>query len=84
MGYLFQRMPTSYLPDEDQGILLVQTMLPSGSTLDQTEKVMDKAAITPDEEIGTTGLSKEEEEKLSVFRDFVDSLDLDDLDQEQS
>ncbi|MBW2708549.1 MAG: efflux RND transporter permease subunit, partial [Deltaproteobacteria bacterium] len=23
MGYLFQRMPTAYLPDEDQGILLV-------------------------------------------------------------
>jgi bifunctional DNase/RNase len=47
-----------------------------------TEKVMDRAAITPDEEIGPTGLSKEEEEKLSVFRDFVDSLDLDDLGQE--
>jgi HAE1 family hydrophobic/amphiphilic exporter-1 len=42
MGYLFQRMPTSYLPDEDQGILLVQAILPSGSTLEQTEKVMDK------------------------------------------
>ena len=42
MGYLFQRMPTSYLPDEDQGILLVQVMLPSGSTLEQTEKTMDK------------------------------------------
>jgi len=43
---------------------------------------MNKAAITPDEAIGATGLSKEEEEKLSVFRDFVDSLDLDDLDTE--
>lgn len=42
LGYLFQRMPTSYLPDEDQGILLVQAMLPSGSTLEQTRKVMDK------------------------------------------
>ena len=42
MGYLFQRMPTAYLPDEDQGILLVQAILPSGSTLEQTEKVMDK------------------------------------------
>lgn len=42
MGYLFQRMPTAYLPDEDQGILMVQAMLPSGSTLEQTEKVMDK------------------------------------------
>ena len=37
MGYLFQRMPTSYLPNEDQGIMLVQAMLPSGSTLEQTE-----------------------------------------------
>ncbi|MBI9083611.1 MAG: efflux RND transporter permease subunit [Desulfobacterales bacterium] len=40
MGVLFQRMPTAYLPDEDQGILMVQAMLPSGSTLEQTEKVM--------------------------------------------
>jgi len=42
MGYLFQRMPTSYLPNEDQGILMVQAMLPTGSTLEQTEKVMSK------------------------------------------
>jgi hydrophobe/amphiphile efflux-1 (HAE1) family protein len=42
MGYLFQRMPTAYLPDEDQGILMVQAMLPSGSTLEQTQKVMDR------------------------------------------
>ncbi|RZB34554.1 MAG: hydrophobic/amphiphilic exporter-1 (mainly G- bacteria), HAE1 family [Desulfobacteraceae bacterium Eth-SRB1] len=42
MGYLFQRMPTAYLPDEDQGSLMVQAMLPSGSTLDQTQKVMNK------------------------------------------
>ena len=42
MGFLFLRMPTSYLPDEDQGILLVQAMLPANSTLDQTKKVMDK------------------------------------------
>jgi HAE1 family hydrophobic/amphiphilic exporter-1 len=38
----FQRMPTSYIPDEDQGILLVMVMLPSGSTLEQTEAVMNK------------------------------------------
>jgi len=42
MGYLFNRMPTSYLPNEDQGILFVQVMLPTGSTLEQTEKVMNK------------------------------------------
>ncbi len=36
MGILFLRMPTSYLPDEDQGSLFAQVMLPSGSTLEQT------------------------------------------------
>ena len=35
-------MPTSYIPDEDQGILLVQVRLPSGSTLEQTEAVIAK------------------------------------------
>ncbi len=42
MGYLFQRMPTSYLPDEDQGILFVQGMLPTGSTVEQTQEVLNK------------------------------------------
>ncbi|ACN17075.1 AcrB [Desulforapulum autotrophicum HRM2] len=42
VGFLFQRMPTSYIPDEDQGIMMVMAMLPSGSTLEQTSRVMDK------------------------------------------
>jgi hydrophobe/amphiphile efflux-1 (HAE1) family protein len=42
MGYLFRRMPTAYLPDEDQGILMVQVMLPANSTLEQTRQVMDR------------------------------------------
>jgi len=42
MGYLFQRMPTAYLPDEDQGILLAQAMLPTGSTLEQTGKILEE------------------------------------------
>ncbi len=42
VGFFFQRMPTSYIPDEDQGIMLVMAMLPSGSTLEQTSRVMDK------------------------------------------
>ncbi len=42
MGYLFQQMPTSYIPDEDQGILMVMAMLPSGSTLEQSAAVMQK------------------------------------------
>ena len=41
-GDLFNRMPTGYIPDEDQGILLVQAVLPPGSTLEQTEAVMAK------------------------------------------
>ena len=42
MLFLFLRMPTAYLPDEDQGILIVQAMLPANSTLEQTQKVMEK------------------------------------------
>ena len=39
LGFLFMRMPTSYLPDEDQGILMSQILLPTGSTLEQTQAV---------------------------------------------
>lgn len=42
MGYMYQRMPTSYLPGEDQGMLMIQAILPSGSTIEQTEAVMDR------------------------------------------
>jgi HAE1 family hydrophobic/amphiphilic exporter-1 len=40
MAFLFFRMPTSYLPDEDQGVLLTQVMLPRGSTFEQTKAIM--------------------------------------------
>jgi bifunctional DNase/RNase len=43
------------------------------------EQVMDQAAIAPEEEIGREATTAEEEERLDVFRDFVESLDLDDL-----
>jgi hydrophobe/amphiphile efflux-1 (HAE1) family protein len=42
MGILFLRMPTAYLPDEDQGILMVQALLPANSTLEQTDEVMGR------------------------------------------
>jgi hydrophobe/amphiphile efflux-1 (HAE1) family protein len=42
MGFLFLQLRTSYLPDEDQGVLLCQVTLPVGSTLEQTEAVMEK------------------------------------------
>jgi HAE1 family hydrophobic/amphiphilic exporter-1 len=40
MVLLYSRMPTGYLPDEDQGTLMSMVQLPVGSTLEQTEKVM--------------------------------------------
>jgi HAE1 family hydrophobic/amphiphilic exporter-1 len=40
MVLLGLRMPTGFLPDEDQGSLLIMGQLPSGSTLEQTDAVM--------------------------------------------
>jgi HAE1 family hydrophobic/amphiphilic exporter-1 len=40
VGTVFYRLPTSYVPEEDQGILLSMIMLPSGSTLEQTKQVV--------------------------------------------
>ncbi len=42
MGYLFMRLPTSYLLDEDQGALLAQILMPPGATLEQTQEVADE------------------------------------------
>ena len=42
IGFLFLRLPTAYLPDEDQGILYSQILMPTGSTLSQTQAVADE------------------------------------------
>ncbi len=42
MAFLFLRMPTSFLPDEDQGSLFTQIIGPVGSTQAQTLEVIDK------------------------------------------
>jgi multidrug efflux pump len=42
MGVLFWRMPTSYLPDEDQGMLYTMVQLPVGATQDRTIAVLKK------------------------------------------
>jgi multidrug efflux pump len=41
MVVLFARLPTSFLPEEDQGILFTQIQLPAGATLERTLKVLD-------------------------------------------
>nr|WP_320132389.1 efflux RND transporter permease subunit [uncultured Holophaga sp.] len=40
MGFFYKRMPTGYLPDEDQGSIMAIVQLPVGSTLEQTEAVL--------------------------------------------
>ena len=42
MGVLFVRLPSSFLPPEDQGIMMVQVQLPAGSTQDQTLNTLRK------------------------------------------
>ncbi|GIU44918.1 efflux RND transporter permease subunit [Shewanella algidipiscicola] len=42
VGWIFMRMPTAFLPDEDQGILFTQAILPVNSTQESTKKVMEK------------------------------------------
>lgn len=42
MVVLYQRTPTSFLPDEDQGTLFTIVQTPSGTTAENTEKVIKK------------------------------------------
>jgi multidrug efflux pump len=42
MGWLYLRVPTSFLPDEDQGILFVQVTTPVGATVNRTGAVLDQ------------------------------------------
>ncbi|MEW6658748.1 MAG: efflux RND transporter permease subunit [Thermodesulfobacteriota bacterium] len=42
VGFIFLRLPTAYLPNEDQGVMFVQVSLPAGSTLEQTKEVLDQ------------------------------------------
>jgi len=42
VGYLYVRLPSAYLPDEDQGMLLCQVIMPTGTTLEQTQEVADR------------------------------------------
>ena len=41
VGLLFVRLPTGFLPDEDQGIAFIQVQTPPGATQGQTEIVLD-------------------------------------------
>jgi hydrophobe/amphiphile efflux-1 (HAE1) family protein len=41
---LFAWMPSGFLPEEDQGLMYAQVLLPPGSTLESTRKVLDRVS----------------------------------------
>ncbi|MFI8415273.1 multidrug efflux RND transporter permease subunit SdeY [Serratia sp. NPDC078593] len=59
MALLFLRLPSSFLPEEDQGILLTMVQLPAGATETRTSKVL--------EEVTDYFLTKEKDNVVSVF-----------------
>ena len=59
MAFLFVRLPSSFLPDEDQGVLLAMAQLPAGATQERTQKVLD--------EVNDYFLTKEKANVNSVF-----------------
>ena len=40
MGLLFARLPTAFVPNEDQGLLITMVQTPVGSTTERTQKVL--------------------------------------------
>ena len=59
MAFLFVRLPSSFLPDEDQGVFLSMAQLPAGATQERTQKVLD--------EMTDYFLTKEKDNVESVF-----------------
>ena len=43
-GYGFTRVPTGFLPIEDQGYLIASVQLPDGAALERTQKVLDQVS----------------------------------------
>ncbi|MBC7916241.1 MAG: efflux RND transporter permease subunit, partial [Rhodoferax sp.] len=42
VAVMYMRLPTSFLPGEDQGTMLVNVSLPPGATLERTQRVMEQ------------------------------------------
>ncbi|CAM3633417.1 efflux RND transporter permease subunit [Xenorhabdus thuongxuanensis] len=59
MAWIFKNLPSSFLPEEDQGVLLALVQLPPGSTQEQTQKVLN--------EINDYFYTKEKDVVKSVF-----------------
>src|SRR3990167_8890975 len=59
MIWLFTRIPTAFLPEEDQGVLFAQVQTPAGSSAERTQVVID--------EMRSYLLDKESSAVASVF-----------------
>ncbi|MCU0072566.1 efflux RND transporter permease subunit EmhB [Pseudomonas koreensis] len=59
MIWLFTRIPTAFLPEEDQGVLFAQVQTPAGSSAERTQVVID--------EMRSYLLDKESSSVASVF-----------------
>ncbi|EPT7000367.1 multidrug efflux RND transporter permease subunit AcrB [Cronobacter malonaticus] len=59
MAFLFIRLPSSFLPEEDQGVFLTMAQLPAGATQERTQKVLD--------EVTDYYLTQEKDNVNSVF-----------------
>ena len=63
VGWLYTRLPTSFLPNEDQGYLMVSVQLPPGATVSRTEAVLQQVEgfflkqPEVDRVVGVTGFS---------------------------
>ena len=51
-GVTYQRVPTGFLPLEDDGLVLVNIQMPDGATLDRTYNVVQLAGKALDETDG--------------------------------
>ncbi|MCW2456781.1 UNVERIFIED_ORG: multidrug efflux pump [Rahnella aquatilis] len=40
-GFMFTRVPTTFLPDEDQAVMFVQATLPANASAERTQQVLD-------------------------------------------
>ncbi|WP_045465212.1 efflux RND transporter permease subunit [Vibrio hyugaensis] len=58
-GWLFSNLPTSFLPDEDQGTVYSMAILPPNATQEQTEETLEK--------VRTYFLEEEKDNVKSVF-----------------
>src|SRR5574343_1536394 len=62
-AFMYQRLPNSFLPNEDQGYLIVNVQLPPGASRDRTEAAMQKveefflAQPEVDKVVGVLGFS---------------------------